>query len=80
MQEIDYFDVVSRLVREHQELRMRIAEDVYPEGGTLCCPTCGHEQTFTAVDAARYMRVDWPTHCGGSMLCSYKKQRSDEAR
>ena len=52
------------------EIHSKIAADVWANGGTLRCLKCGHVETFTTDQAARYLGVGWPRHCDSAMLSS----------
>ncbi len=58
---------LSNILGNIRTLHDRIAADVYPNGGTLTCRVCGHQQPMSTKDAAHYLAHGWPRHCGKEM-------------
>jgi hypothetical protein len=51
-------------------LHRNISADVWPNGATLACSTCGYFEQITSAQAGQYLAKGWPTHCGATMSCN----------
>jgi hypothetical protein len=60
-------NLVAQMANDFAKRYLGAAEDIWPDGATLVCHTCWHEQHVTVDEIARYMAHGWPSCHGQTM-------------
>lgn len=67
---------LAGLVAGIDGLYRKMARRISPPGTIVHCGRCGLSSPCAPEEAAKYLRVGWPVHCGATMELRVRRRRA----